>query len=102
MYNVVISPAATSVLVGFAAKCAIDNGEECACHVVDSFNQAVLSLEEMPERATRKLPALPSKYRILPFWKHLWLVFQISKKENTVYIDYVIDDRSEYKKLFEL
>ena len=102
MFNVVVSPRATNVLVNYAVKFAVDNGEECANNVVDSFDRAVLSLENMPERATRKLPYIPSKYRIVTFWKHLWIVFQINKKESKVYIDYIIDDRSAYVKLFEI
>ena len=101
MYNVVVSPAATNVLINYATKCAVDNGEECAYRLVDSFDKAVLSLEDLPERATRKLLYIPSKYRIITFWKHLWLVFQVNKKDITVYIDYVIDDRSVYEALFK-
>lgn len=101
MYNVVVSPTATNILINYAKKFAVDNGEECAYRLIDSFDQATLSLQNMPERATRKLPYIPSKYRIIPFWKHLWLVFQINKKDNTVLIDYIIDDRSSYERFFQ-
>lgn len=101
MYKVVVSPAATNVLLNYAKRFAVDNGEECAYRLVDSFDQAVESLESMPERAMRKLPYIPSKYRIITFWKHLWLVFQINNNDNTVKIDYVIDDRTSYEVLFK-
>jgi plasmid stabilization system protein ParE len=101
MYNVVVSPTATNVLLNYAKKFTVDNGEECAYRLVESFDQAVISLESMPERATRKLPYIPSKYRLIPFWKHMWLVFQIDNKNNTVMIDYVVDDRSSYEALFK-
>lgn len=101
MYNVVVSPTATNVLINYAKKFAVDNGEECANRLVDSFDQTVLSLNDMPERAIRKLLFIPSKYHIIPFGKHLWLVFQINKRENVVFVDYVIDDRSSYDLLFK-
>ena len=101
MYDVVVSPTATNVLINYAKKFAVDNGEECANRLVDSFDQAVVSLKNMPERAIRKLPFIPSKYRIISFWKHLWLVFHINKRKSVVYVDYVIDDRSSYDMLFK-
>lgn len=100
MYSVVVAPSLSEVLIDYAQKCAMDNGEECGLRLVDSFDHAVASLKEMPQRGSRKLAYIPSRYRIISFWKHLWLVYQIGQMEETVYIDYLIDDRSDYGRLF--
>ncbi len=39
MYNVVVTPEVTDILIGYAQKCAIDNGIECATNLVDSFDK---------------------------------------------------------------
>lgn len=101
MYNVVVAPSVSEALVEFAEKCALDNGVECALHLADSFDHAVESLKEMPHRGAKNLEYIPKRYRIITFWRHLWLVYQIGEKERTVFIDYLLDDRSDYGRLFK-
>lgn len=101
MYDVVVAPSVSEVLVRYAEKCALDNGIECALHLADSFDQAVDSLKEMPHRGARNLEYIPRRYRSITFWKHLWLVYQIGEQERKVYIDYLLDDRSDYGRLFK-
>lgn len=84
----------------YAVKCAEDNGTDCALRLADSFDKVVDSLQELPERGVKKLRYIPSRYHIIPFWRHLWLVYQIDHKELVVYIEYLIDDRSNYGRLF--
>ena len=100
MYNVVVTPEVTDILIGYAQKCAIDNGIECATNLVDSFDKAINSLETLPKRGIKKLQYIPAKYHIITFWKHLWLVYPVDHDNFTVYIDYLIDDRSNYRRLF--
>ena len=65
MYNVVVTPEVTDILIGYAQKCAIDNGIECATNLVDSFDKAINSLETLPKRGIKKLQYIPAKKK----WK---------------------------------
>lgn len=100
MYKVVVAPVTSELLTGYAGKFAADNGIECTMSLIDAFEKAVASLTEMPQRGVRKLSYIPARYHTISFWKHLWLVYQINCDENIVYIDYLIDDRSDYGRLF--
>ena len=100
MYNVLITPLVSDILIDYARRFALDNGIECANKFTDSFDHAVESLTEIPQRGVRKLKYIPSRYRIIPFWKHLWLVYQIDENAKEVYVDFLIDDRSDYGKIF--
>lgn len=99
MYNVVVAPIVSEILIEYAKKFALDNGMECSLNLVDSFDKVIESLKELPQRGTRKLEYIPSRYHVITFWKHLWLVYQIDS--NMVYIDYIIDDRSDYGRLLK-
>lgn len=43
-----------------------------------------------------RLKYVPSKYRVINFWAHLWLVYQIKEEDKCVKIEYIIDDRQNY------
>lgn len=80
--------------------CVID-GIECAEKLVESYEKAIASLDIFAERGVHKLPYVPHKYHIIKFWDHLWLVYQVDKDEEKVYVDFLIDNSSDYGTLFE-
>lgn len=43
-----------------------------------------------------RLKYILSKYRVITFWSHFWLVFQVKEEEKCVKIEYIIDDRQNY------
>ena len=96
MYKVDISPAANAVLEEYTFRCARDNGEECALRLLDAYDEKISYLESTTLIGCARLKYIPSKYRVLNFWPHLWFVFQIKKYENCVKIEYIIDDRQNY------
>lgn len=96
MYKVDISPSANAVLEEYTFRCAGDNGEECALRLLDAYDEKISYLESTPLIGCARLKFIPSKYRVLNFWSHLWFVFQIKECENCVKIDYIIDDRQNY------
>ena len=99
-YRVYVSPKAQEQLVAKASEYTIIQDEELGNKFIDSFAAAKMSLEKLPERGPNRLRYLPSMYRLIPFWSHLWLVYRVNKKEKVVYLDLVIDDRSDYGSLF--
>ncbi|MBR2141777.1 type II toxin-antitoxin system RelE/ParE family toxin [Anaerovibrio sp.] len=99
-YRVDVSPKAQEQLVAKASEYTIMQDEALGNQFIDSFTAAKTSLESLPERGSPRLRYLPSMYRLIPFWAHLWLVYRVNKKEKVVYIDLVIDDRSDYGSLF--
>lgn len=101
MYRVVVAPIVSDILLGYADRFAIDNGLECATNFVEAFDETVDSLKELPQRGVNKLRYIPACYHMIPLWKHLWLVYQINEADKKVYIDYLIDDRSDYGRLFK-
>lgn len=96
MYKVDVSPAANAVLEDYVGRCYADNGLECAMRLLDSYDEKIAYLETQPLIGCARLKYIPSRYRVLKFWPHLWFVFQIKEYENCVKIDYVIDDRQNY------
>lgn len=96
MYKVDVSPTANSVLEEYSFRCAKDNGVECALRFLDAFDDKVAYLEATPLIGCARLKYIPSKYRVITFWPHLWLVFQIKDEEACVKIEYIIDDRQNY------
>lgn len=96
MYNVDVSPAANEVLEEYTFRCARDNGKDCALRLLDAFDDKIGYLESMPMIGCARLRYVPSKYRVINFWPHLWLVFQIKEDEKCVKIEYIIDDRQNY------
>lgn len=96
MYKVDVSPAANEVLGEYTFRCAKDNGEECALRFLDAFDEKVGCLETTPMIGCARLRYISSKYRVIAFWPHLWLVFQVKEEEKCVKIEYIIDDRQNY------
>jgi hypothetical protein len=97
-YTVLVSAKARDMLfehARFLAQASIKAGES----LFDQFEEKVDSLEEMPERcASYENPCLPcGKYRKLALEKYLLIIFQVS--DDTVYIDLILDARSENKTL---
>lgn len=96
MYKVELSPSANSVLEECAFRCANDNGTDCALRLLDAFDDKVKYLEPTPMLGCARLKYVPSKYRVINFWAHLWLVYQIKEEDKCVKIEYIIYDRQNY------
>lgn len=96
MYEVYIQPNVDNELADFAIRCTIDNGEECAERMIASFEKAIALLEEFPQRGVKRLKYIPNYYRAVTFWEHKWLIYQVDEGSRTVYVDYLMDDRSNY------
>lgn len=96
MFKVDVSPTANSVLEEYSFRCAKDNGIECALRLLDAFDNKVSQLETTPFIGCARLKRIPHKYRVITFWPHLWLVFQVNEENNKVIIEYIIDDRQNY------
>ncbi len=94
-YNVVISDGATQMLISHARFLA-QVSEHAAMRLIETFQAKSKSLEQFPERNPWLDDLLiPSgKYRKLLLEKRYLLVYQI--KENTVYVDAVVDARQDY------
>ncbi len=94
-YRVIVSKRAAQMLISHAAFLA-DVSQTAADRLICSFEEAANTLETMPERCpwliSEYMPR--NKYRKLLFEKRYLLLFQI--KDNTVYIDYVVDCRQDY------
>ena len=94
-YRVIIQDTATDMLIDHVRFLA-QVSEPAANRLTDEFVSKAKTLESMPERcpwlAYDGIPA--RKYRKLIFEKHYMLVFQIIG--NIVYVDAMIDCRSDY------
>lgn len=73
-----------------------DHYKECAFRLLDAYDDKISYLEAAPFIGCARLRYVPSKYRVLNFWPHLWFVFQVKEEENCVKIEYIIDDRQNY------
>lgn len=95
-YRVIISSEAAQMLVSHAAFLA-NVSEEAAERLIQAFETAAHSLEDMPTRCPwlrgRFIPG--NTYRYLVFEKRFMLLYQI--KDQTVYVDYVVDCRQDYQ-----
>lgn len=69
---------------------------ESAFRLLDAYDDKISYLEAAPFIGCARLRYVPSKYRVLNFWPHLWFVFQVKEEENCVKIEYIIDDRQNY------
>lgn len=94
-YNVIISARATSDIVShvsFLAKVS----KSAAKNLANDFKISAESLERLPLRnpflTGEYLPQ--NKYRYLIFAKRYLLIYQV--KNDTVFIDYVLDCRQDY------
>lgn len=100
-YQVIISPEAITMFseyVSFLARVSKDAAESLR----HDFVSQVESLKQMPQRC----PWLDGgyipyrKYHKLIFKKHYAMIYQVAEEEQTVYIDFVIDFRKDYRLLF--
>lgn len=101
MYKVAVDPKVEEELLNFAIRCTIDHGMDCGERMTQAFAHTVELPAEYPQRGVQRLEYIPSAYRAVRFWKHKWLVYLIHEKEHTVYIDFLIDDRSNYGRLLK-
>lgn len=94
-YKVIVSKRATEMLVAHTAFLA-KASKSAAQQLVKSFRQATASLEKFPQRCPWLFSDyIPSnKYRYLIFDKRYLLIYQI--RDDTVYLDYVLDCRQDY------
>lgn len=99
-YEVRISPRAAQLLREHAMFLSNAN-QNSANKFIEEFQNVSASLSSMPYQA----PILHSdefqneKYRKLLFFKHYLLIYQI--KDNTVYIEYVLDCKQDYEWLLK-
>ena len=98
-YKVIVSEKATRMMIEHALF--LDNvSPKAADRFVDQFEEAVLSLEDNPERYPwvdeDYIPRY--KYRRMLFQKQYMVFYQLREKE--VLIDYVLDTRQNLKALF--
>lgn len=95
-YTVIVSEHAKQMLVSHAAFLA-QTSVKAAYRLADTFEKTAGSLEFMPQRCSwltnEFIPR--NMYRYLLFEKRYMLIFQI--KDNTVYVDHVIDCRQDYE-----
>lgn len=94
-YHVIISERAGEMLVQharFLAQVSTQAADKLRTEVI----KAVKSLQEFPERGSWLVnPLLPvNKYRKMLVDKRYLLIYQI--KDDTVYIDYIVDCRQDY------
>ena len=61
-----------------------------------TIERKISYLETTPLIGCARLRYVPSKYRVLNFWTHLWFVFQVKEDEKCVKIEYIIDERQNY------
>lgn len=97
VYQVEASASVNDILMYYSDLCYDDNGPDCALHLLDAYDEAIDTLTNNPYRGCH-LVDIPSKYRAIPFWEHLWLVYLVDGQ--TVYVDLIINDRQNYGKIF--
>lgn len=94
-YTVTVSRRAAQMLVSHAAFLARVS-PDAAERLIAAFEEAAKSLEKMPFRCpwfiSDYIPA--NKYRYLTFEKRYLMIYQV--RDNTVYVDYVLDCRQDY------
>ena len=97
VYQVEASTSVFDILLHYSDLCYEDNGPDCALRLLDAYDEAIDTLTINPNRGCR-LVDIPSKYRAILIWDHLWLVYMVASQ--TVYVDMIIDDRQNYGKIF--
>ena len=95
--KVEISPDAKAILFEWIDLIETDRGADVANELIDAYEKVIILLENNPEVGTGNLKDLPKKYRALLLWKHLWIIYQMSENHGIVKIEYIIDDRQNYK-----
>ena len=95
-YKVIISTRAARMLVSHASFLG-KVSRSAAEKLVTDFEEAAQSLSTLPHRCPWLrgdfIPA--NKYRFLLFQKRYMMIYQV--KDDTVYVDYVIDCRQDYQ-----
>jgi hypothetical protein len=81
----------------YSDLCYDGNGSDCTLRLLDGYDEAIDALTNNPDRGCH-LENIPSKYKGILYWEHLWLVYMVDSQ--TVYIDLIIDDRQNYGKIF--
>ena len=94
-YRVDISPDAKKEFVN-CLNGAEEFGAQTVTELLDSFDQCIEALEEMPNAGFEKLKYIPAKYKVMHMWEHYWMIVQIYEEEKAVKIEYIIDDRQNY------
>lgn len=94
-YIVIISDTATQMLVSHA-RFLVQKSEKAAQDLINEFKTAAKSLEKYPDRNSwLSDPVLTlKKYRKLLMYKRYMLIYQV--KNDSVYIDYIVDCRQDY------
>ena len=94
-YTVIVSDEAAQMLVSHSRFLA-QVSETAALRLADEFVEKTKSLEKFPERNQWLVdPLIPTgKYRKLLLAKRYLLIYQI--KDDTVYVDAVVDTRQDY------
>jgi plasmid stabilization system protein ParE len=99
-YNVIVSDRARQHLVGHVRFLA-QKSPTAARKVKNGLMNAIRSLHEMPERFSfLEVEFIPSnKYHKMFVEKRYLVLYQI--KDQTVYVDYIVDCRQDYKWLIQ-
>ena len=95
-YHVIVSERATQMLVShaaFLARVSLTAAER----LVAEFEKSANSLDTMPQRCPWLSEAyIPrNAYRFILFEKNYMMIYQIV--DDTVYVDYVVDCRQDYR-----
>ena len=100
VYQVIVSKRAAQQLVELAAFAA-GLEERIGYQLIEDFRKAADSLQRFPYRnpILRSEVFTAEKYRKMVFDKWYLLIYQI--KGESVYIEYIIDGRSDYQWLIE-
>lgn len=99
VYQVEASASVNDILTHYSDLFYNDNGPDCALRLLDAFDEAIVALINYPDREFH-LEDIPDKYRAVPFWPHLGLVYMVYGQ--IVYVDMIIDDRKNYGKILKL
>jgi plasmid stabilization system protein ParE len=100
VYQIEASASVNDILTHYSDLFYNDNGTDCALRLLDAFDEAIVAaLTNNPDRGCH-LEDIPNKYRAVPFWPHLWLVYMVYGQ--IVYVDMIIDDRKNYGKILKL
>lgn len=95
-YEIIVSDKAKQML-GAHMRFLAEQSEDAARQITAELLRAIRSLAEMPERYPFFNEAYmpPNKYRKMFVTKYDLLLYQI--RDETVYVDYVVDCRQDYQ-----
>lgn len=95
-YKVEACASVNDILMHYSDLCYDDNGRpDCALRLLDAFEETIDALTNNPDRGCR-LADIPSKYRAVPYWEHLWLVYMVDG--HTVYVEQKVVDGDNTKR----